>query len=233
MKQINIILVLLYSVFLTFCSVSSDNNGEEDNGLRKYHINEELLATGYVKIYNLKTNQEEKVVYNLQQKTTKNEFVSTYYDQDFVKTKEVYYRIMENCFEEKKHLLYKNNTPYSLKIVNPMIFPFYVTEQEFKSEYVYPDNRMFSVKSEYSFKFLEKSIIKYKKDSIECIVYQSDGKKTEFNKETKKKREKYSYSKMYFGEGLGYIYQEIITGSDTISYTLQDIIGIEEFEQMK
>ena len=192
-----------------------------------------MLEKGFVKVFIFQKSNKEDILYNLQKKTNKSEFVSEYYNAQFQKTKDVHYSIQENSFVEKKKILYRNNKPFKLKIIEPMTFTFSSNKLEFKSNYKFPKNGYYSTSLETTQIYFGKSQIIYKGDTVNCIVYKSDELKTETNEKTSKERSKSLIGKMYFGEGYGYIYHEIFADGDTIKFILKNIIDTKEFENLK
>jgi len=227
MKQL-FVLISFITLFYSCNNNKSKNETSSELNLnfKKYHVQDKDLEKNLVRIIDVLRHNKNEVNYSLLQNITDDRFVQRNYNSDFVKVHETYYKKKENGVEQYKTTLFKNNEEYSLKIIKPYFISYNSNDTLLLSEYEGGD---WKVKQKCKYK--GKSSIEFKGKQIDCIVYDIY-KYREFTLPGKE-FENVIISEAYYGENTGLIYSKVMSDKDTIIYKVIDIIGINEFEELK
>ena len=232
-----LILIINVLLVLTNCNNTETSSNQEqlqfNIDFKKYHVPDEHLKTGIVRVYENESNGENLKTYRLIKGISENKFFSENYNSNFEINRKDVYEIENDGFIEANITLYKSGNPKELKIIAPKKFSFDPENQNCKSEYILKPTKGVTMKYLLNTNYIGKSTQIYKGKEIDCLEF-----KLEIVTEYTDLKESVSKTKTiitngYYGEYIGFMGGVAVSENDTSKTHLVDIISVEKFEKLK
>ncbi|MCP4180210.1 MAG: hypothetical protein GY756_20795 [bacterium] len=230
MKKMNKhILILLFCLSSMFCNsqINQDSNSNKSDN-KFYQYNFDLLSKDIEKKFIIKNKNKIDTAINILIKINDSLFSRTSSILGTPTSRTTVFKKDDDYYIEVEKLMFYNNSIGKLTIIKPKFLPYNSSIKTIKSKFKYPTNLIYDVYNESVSTYIGESDFIFKNDSLRCIVYKYEILITktdiENNKETRQKK----IGKIYYGEGIGPVYSEIINKSDTITWTLIDVNELEK-----
>jgi hypothetical protein len=148
-------------------------------------------------------------------------------------TRKDVYKTENDGFIETEIYLYKSGNPKEFKIITPKKYSYDPENQNSKSEYLLEPTKYIKIRYNVSTSFVGKSIQKYKGEDIDCIEYKIELETKYIDLNDSDSKNKKIITKAYYGENIGFMGGNSVSGTDTLKTKLIDIISIKKFEDLK
>ncbi len=221
-------------MFLGFLVIAYSSNSEQitEEDLRNCNISNEYLDKGVVKKFLIKNGDKEFIFYDKVFKES-GFIISERYTESYHLLRKDRFEINKDCWKLIERIKYGNNySKVSVVIDKPLIISFNPEIKENTAEFtVKIDNRNSYKKIEKMIQ-VEKTLVDYKNEKIECIKYKNIIVNSVTDLELDKvvhdsKSEGFSL----FGKDIGWFHMTIYEKGEAVSYDLIKIMTIADFNK--